>query len=158
MTDVATKSGSTSIRTQKAVVFKNKSEDIYERLFVNSKWKDWQKTNKDETKTTSISLPYGLSCSISYNSNNVHVKISGKLTSDIDISNDYVTIGTISDDNLKPKLNYQEYKIFTSSKLAQVIISIDGEIKVGYGHTLIDYSNVGLVTGESVLVEMNYIV
>ena len=158
MTDVATKSGSTSIRTQKAVVFKNKSEDIYERLFVNLKWKDWQKTNKDETKTTSISLPYGLTCSISYNSNNVHMKITGKLTSDIDISNDYVTIGTISDDNLKPKLNYQEYKIFTSSKSAQVIISIDGEIKVGYGHTLIDYSNAGLVTGESVLVEMNYIV
>ena len=49
-------------------------------------------------------------------------------------------------------------KIFTSSKSAQVIISIDGEIKVGYGHTLIDYSNAGLVTGESVLVEMNYIV
>ena len=158
MTDVATKSGSTSIRTQKAVVFKNKSEDIYERLFVNLKWKDWQKTNKDETKTTSISLPYGLTCSISYNSNNVHLKIIGKLTSDIDITNDYVTIGTISDNNLKPKLSYQEYKLFTSSKIAQVLISINGEIKIGYGHKVTDCSAVGLVTGESVLVEVSYIV
>ena len=85
------------------------------------------------------------------------MKIIGTLTSDINISGVYVTIGTISDDNLKPKLPYQEYKLFTSSKLAQIIISRDGEIKIGYGHKLIDYSNVGLVTGESVLAEMNYI-
>ena len=86
------------------------------------------------------------------------MKIIGKLTSDIDISNVYVTIGTISDDNLKPKLDYQEYKLVTSSKIAQIIISINGEIKIGYGHKVMDCANVGLVTGESVLAEMNYIV